>query len=155
LTIRDNAASLYRDTIGWTIHRKRAWTAILSGAHYDYIDFSVTVGSEAGTVDSQQALRTWMKHLSKFIHAFDFLHAKPLAHVPHCTNDSKPAFDDCPFESCETQRFDAAGAREAPADSTQASALAFQHWPADARRKGQGRHERSQDWAMFRSPDPS
>ena len=23
----DNAATMYRDTIGWTIHRKRAWIA--------------------------------------------------------------------------------------------------------------------------------
>ena len=74
----DNAASLYRDTVGWTIHRKRAWTAVLSGAHYDFIDFSVTVGNEAGTAESQKALRSWMKHLSDFIHAFDFVHARPL-----------------------------------------------------------------------------
>ena len=51
----DNAASLYRDTVGWTIHRKRAWTVVLSGAHYDFIDFSVTVGNEAGTAESQKA----------------------------------------------------------------------------------------------------
>ena len=40
----DNCASLYRDEVGWTIHRKRAWTALLSGSHYDYIDFSINVG---------------------------------------------------------------------------------------------------------------
>ena len=74
----DNVASMYRDMVGWTIHRKRAWTAILSGAHYDYIDFSVTVGNEAGTAESRQSLRTWMKHLSDFIHGFDFVHAQPL-----------------------------------------------------------------------------
>jgi hypothetical protein len=75
----DNAASLYRDTIGWTIHRKRAWTAVLSGSHYDYIDFSVTVGSETGTAESRRAIRAWMRHLSEFIHSFDFVHAVPLA----------------------------------------------------------------------------
>ena len=74
----DNAASLYRDRVGWTIHRKRAWMAVLTGAHYDFIDFSVTVGNEAGTPESQEALRSWMKHLSDFIHAFDFVHAQPL-----------------------------------------------------------------------------
>ena len=42
----DNAASLYRDDTGWTIHRKRAWTTLFSGSHYDTIDFSITVGSE-------------------------------------------------------------------------------------------------------------
>ena len=47
----DNCASLYRDEVGWTIHRKRAWTALLSGSHYDYIDFSINVGTEAGTED--------------------------------------------------------------------------------------------------------
>ena len=26
----DNAATLYRDPVGWTIHRKRAWVALLS-----------------------------------------------------------------------------------------------------------------------------
>ncbi len=73
----DNTASMYRDPIGWTIHRKRAWIAALSQAHYDYIDFSITVGSEAGTKESSAGIRTWMKHLSEFLHAFDFVHAKP------------------------------------------------------------------------------
>jgi hypothetical protein len=74
----DNAASLYRDEVGWTIHRQRAWAAVLSGAHYDYIDFSVTVGHEAGTAASRRAIRLWMRHLSDFIHSFDFVHARPL-----------------------------------------------------------------------------
>jgi hypothetical protein len=74
----DNAASLYRDEAGWTIHRKRAWTAILSGAHYDYIDFSITVGNEAGTPASRRGIRAWMGHLARFIHSFDVIHAKPL-----------------------------------------------------------------------------
>jgi hypothetical protein len=72
----DNTASMYRDTTGWTIHRKRAWTALLSRCHYDYIDFSITVGSERGTVASQRAIRTWMQHLSEFMASFDFTHAK-------------------------------------------------------------------------------
>ncbi len=77
----DNAASIYRDVSGWTIHRKRAWTALLNGAHYDYIDFSITVGSETGTRESSAGLRRWMKHLSRFVSNFDFIHAKPL---PKC-----------------------------------------------------------------------
>ncbi|MBI3840310.1 MAG: hypothetical protein HY288_20505 [Planctomycetia bacterium] len=75
----DNTASLYRDSTGWTIHRKRAWIAAMSQAHYDFIDFSITVGSEAGTKESSAQIRTWMKHLSEYVHAFDFVHAKPLA----------------------------------------------------------------------------
>ena len=62
----DNCASLYRDEVGWTIHRKRAWTALLSGSHYDYIDFSINVGAEAGTEASRAKIRTWMKNLSEF-----------------------------------------------------------------------------------------
>ncbi len=72
----DNTASMYRDTTGWTIHRKRAWTALLSGCHYDYIDFSITVGSERGTAGSQKEIRTWMQHLSEFMSSFDFIHSK-------------------------------------------------------------------------------
>lgn len=73
----DNTASMYRDPTGWTIHRKRAWAALLSGNHYDYIDFSVTVGSETGTAASQTGIRLWMQHLSDFIAGFDFVHAQP------------------------------------------------------------------------------
>ena len=72
----DNTASLYRDTTGWTIHRKRAWAALLNGCHYDYIDFSITVGSERGTVASQSGIRTWMQHLSEFMASFDYTHAR-------------------------------------------------------------------------------
>jgi len=73
----DNTASLYRDITGWTIHRKRAWTSLLNGCHYDYIDFSITVGSEAGTTASQAGIRIWMQHLSEFMASYDFIHAKP------------------------------------------------------------------------------
>jgi len=73
----DNTASLYRDTTGWTIHRKRAWTSLLSGCHYDYIDFSITVGSESGTAASQAGIRTWMQHLSEFAASYDLVHSKP------------------------------------------------------------------------------
>jgi len=73
----DNTASMYRDAIGWTIHRKRAWTALLNGAHYDYIDFSITVGGEAGTPASRRGIRGWMQYLSEFMAGFDYVHSKP------------------------------------------------------------------------------
>ena len=76
----DNAASMYRDPVGWTIHRKRAWTALLSQCHYDYIDFSITVGSETGTRESNRMIRTWIKHLSDFMQTIDFVHAHPRPH---------------------------------------------------------------------------
>jgi hypothetical protein len=72
----DNTASIYRDLTGWTMHRKRAWTALLSGCHYDYIDFSITVGSESGTEASRAAIRSWMQHLSEFMDSFDYVHSK-------------------------------------------------------------------------------
>ena len=74
----DNAASLYRDDTGWTIHRKRAWMAVMCGGHYDFIDFSITVGSEDGTAESRAKIRSWMRNLSEFIQAFDFIHAQAL-----------------------------------------------------------------------------
>ncbi len=73
----DNSASLYRDEVGWTIHRKRAWTALLSGCHYDFIDFSIVPGLESGTAASQAGIRAWMRHLSTFIHDVDVVHARP------------------------------------------------------------------------------
>jgi hypothetical protein len=71
----DNTASIYRDSVGWTIHRKRAWTSVLNGSHYDYIDFSITVGNEAGTSSSRQQIRSWMQHLSEFLSTFDYVHS--------------------------------------------------------------------------------
>ncbi len=75
----DNAASQYKDVGGWTIHRKRAWTTLLSGAHYDYIDFSIINYCEAGTPESQRHIRSWMKYLSDFMHSIDLVNARPLA----------------------------------------------------------------------------
>jgi hypothetical protein len=74
----DNTASLYLDPDGWTIHRKRAWVAALSGCHYDYIDFSINAGQEDGTPASRAAIRSWMQHLSMFVHSRDLVHARPL-----------------------------------------------------------------------------
>jgi hypothetical protein len=51
----------------------------MSGAHYDYIDFSINIYLETGTPGSQRCIRTWMKHLSEFIHTVDLVQARPLA----------------------------------------------------------------------------
>jgi hypothetical protein len=77
----DNIASQYKDAEAWTIHRKRAWTTLLSGGHYDYIDFSIVNGAEAGTPESQRHIRAWMKHLSDFIHSVDLSRARPISGV--------------------------------------------------------------------------
>ena len=74
----DNIASCYRDYVGWTIHRKRAWTTVMSGSHYDVIDFSITVHAEAGTSESQAAIRSWIGYLSEFAHSMDLPCTRPL-----------------------------------------------------------------------------
>ena len=74
----DNVASRFRDPDGWTIHRKRAWTTLLCGCHYDYIDFSILPNLETGTPESQRHIRAWMKHLSTFVHSMDLARARPL-----------------------------------------------------------------------------
>jgi hypothetical protein len=74
----DNVASQYKDAEAWTIHRKRAWTVLLTGGHYDYIDFSIINYCEAGTPESRAQVRSWFGHLSRFIHSFDLARARPL-----------------------------------------------------------------------------
>jgi hypothetical protein len=73
----DNAASAHKDEEAWTVDRKRAWATALSGGHYDFIDFSITVGHETGTPESGAKIRTWMKDLSTLVQSFDFVHAAP------------------------------------------------------------------------------
>jgi hypothetical protein len=77
----DNAASQYKNLAGWTLHRKRAWTALFCGCHYDMIDFSIINYCETGTPESQEHLRTWMKHLSEYIHSVDLALARPAPEV--------------------------------------------------------------------------
>ena len=74
----DNAATQYKEVEGWTVHRKRAWTAVMSGAHYDMIDFSIVPYLETGTDASQAGIRKWMAHLSTFVHSIDLSRARPL-----------------------------------------------------------------------------
>ncbi len=77
----DNAASQYREPEGWTVHRKRAWTSVLSGAHYDVIDFSIIPGFEAGTKASQQGIRLWLGILAKKINEIPLISAKPMPQI--------------------------------------------------------------------------
>jgi len=74
----DNVATQYKEVEGWTVHRKRAWTTLFSGAHYDMIDFSIVPFLESGTPESQRGIRQWMGHLSGFIHSVDLVRARPL-----------------------------------------------------------------------------
>lgn len=75
----DNAATNGLDQQAWTIHRKRAWTTICSGGHYDMIDFSIQAGGqERGTPAAGAAIRAWLGHLATFIHNLDFVHMQPL-----------------------------------------------------------------------------
>ena len=74
----DNCATQYKDFNGWTIHRKRAWTTLFCGGHYDMIDFSIINYCEIGTPASQRGIRSWMKYLSEFIHSLDLIRARPL-----------------------------------------------------------------------------
>jgi hypothetical protein len=69
----DNTASMYRDVTGWTIHRKRAWAALMNGCHYDYIAFPC--GRRGGTPASQ---RGFTLVASFRIHgSLDFVNAEP------------------------------------------------------------------------------
>jgi hypothetical protein len=83
----DNAASRFTNLEGWTLHRKRAWTTVLSGGHYDVIDFTIQNRLETGTPEAQQHLRTWLKYLSTFVHSLDLAKAKP---SPQLVEQSPP-----------------------------------------------------------------
>jgi hypothetical protein len=74
----DNIASEFRNVEGWTIHRKRAWVTVLTGAHYDYIDFSILPYLETGTPESQRCIRSWIGYLARFIHTLDLARVRPL-----------------------------------------------------------------------------
>ena len=85
----DNSASNGLDEESWIIHRKRAWTTLCSGGHYDMIDFSIQVGGqENGTPASREMIRSWMKNLSQFIHSVDFIHMAPVRGFADETPDS-------------------------------------------------------------------
>lgn len=62
----DNNASRFMDERGWTIHRQRAWIALLSGCHYDYIDFAILPGRERGSDDDRRLLRARFGALARF-----------------------------------------------------------------------------------------
>lgn len=77
----DNAASQWHEPFGWTIHRKRAWTAAMCGAHYDVIDFSVWPGRERGVEPPGCGIRAFVGHLARFVHRMDLAHARPLPEI--------------------------------------------------------------------------
>ena len=77
----DNVASQYRDPDGWTVHRKRAWVALLCGAHYDVIDFSIQPFLEAGSPGAQAHLRSWFRILSTYVHGLDLTRSRPLPEI--------------------------------------------------------------------------
>ena len=87
----DNVASAYRDYDCWTIHRKRGWTAVMCGAHYDYIDFSIQTALPAGTPESRKHIRTWFKYLQNYIGTMDMLGCKPLRNCVTKTLDHTKA----------------------------------------------------------------
>ena len=62
----DNNASRFMDERGWTIHRQRAWIALLSGCYYDFIDFSILAGRERSTADGRRLLRSRFGTLALF-----------------------------------------------------------------------------------------
>lgn len=77
----DNIASRFMDYEGWTIHRKRAWTSLFSGAHYDYIDFSIGVHCPEGTPESQKFLHKWYKTIREYMTTVDIVECEPLENV--------------------------------------------------------------------------
>lgn len=115
----DNIASQYKDPAGWTIHRKRAWTTLLCGGHYDYIDFSIINYCETGTPESQRHIRTWMKHLSGYVHSVDLVRARPAPDIveeqPEHTLQSvlAVAAEDYSIYLADCRELDEAGAGEA------------------------------------------
>jgi len=85
----DNTASCYKSERGWIVHRKRAWTTLFCGGHYDYIDFSVLPYLEAGTPASNKGIRSYMSYIFRYLKNIDLVSAKPAAQLvtaaPCCT----------------------------------------------------------------------
>jgi len=73
----DNVASMFKDYDGWTIHRKRAWVSAMCGAHYDYIDFSVTTYCPTGSEDAKKHIHSWLRNLQKFLKHIDLEGCRP------------------------------------------------------------------------------
>jgi hypothetical protein len=67
----DNSASQYTDPFGWTIHRKRAWVTVLSGCHYDLIDFTIRPGLPRGSAAAEAGLRSWTGFLGAACERWD------------------------------------------------------------------------------------
>jgi hypothetical protein len=67
----DNAATQFTNSYGCRIHRKRAWTSVFCGCHYDMIDFTIWPGLEEGTPAAQADLRDWTWTLGRVIERYD------------------------------------------------------------------------------------
>ena len=67
----DNTASQFTESFGWTIHRKRAWVAVLSGCHYDLIDFTIRPGLPIGSPAATAGLRAWTRFLGEACSRWD------------------------------------------------------------------------------------
>ena len=70
---------------------------LLTGGHYDYIDFSINNYLETGTPASQRHIRIWMKYLSEFVHSLDLVQARPLPNVVKAqpAHTVETVFEDC------------------------------------------------------------
>jgi hypothetical protein len=77
----DNTASQYTERFGWTIHRKRAWVAVLSGCHYDLIDFTIRPGLPLGSPAAAADLRAWLSFLGEVCVRSDVAGARPASDV--------------------------------------------------------------------------
>lgn len=73
----DNTASQYTDHFGWTIHRKRAWVAVLRGCHYDMIDFTIRPGLPVGSPAAERDLRVWTRFLGDACERWELASAPP------------------------------------------------------------------------------
>lgn len=77
----DNVASRFQDYEGWTIHRKRALTSLFSGAHYDYIDFSIVNYCPTGNPSSQKHLHKWYVNIRGIMSRVDIVSGRPLSEI--------------------------------------------------------------------------
>jgi len=73
----DNAASRFTNVEGWTIHRKRAWTTRAQRRALRPDRFHDSEPARNRNPEAQVDIRSWMKHLSAFVHELDLVKAEP------------------------------------------------------------------------------
>ncbi|HVX43471.1 MAG TPA: hypothetical protein VHC49_06285 [Mycobacteriales bacterium] len=111
----DNAATQFTNSYGWRIHRKRAWTTVFCGCHYDMIDFTIWPGLEDGTPAAQAELRDWTWTLGRVVDRYDLADAEPWPGV------RAPGQDDLVLSAVENEGtflVYVADARESAPDAT-------------------------------------